>query len=74
MSENEQRLLEENRKLRSALAALLCAATCPIEGPSWATADAKRRNREMYESAVDSAFECFPDGGYNASGELARSN
>jgi len=73
MSDTEKRLIDENRKLRAALEALLCAATRPIEGPSWATPEAKRRNREMYEKAVSDAFECFPEG-YNGLEEMARSN
>lgn len=54
------------RKLRSALEGLICWAGETPDGPSWATPDAKKRNREMFEKALDEACDCFPEN-YNNS-------
>jgi hypothetical protein len=55
------RLKEEVLKLKAALAKLIPCAGRPPEGPVWATDDAKARNRQMYEDALDEACACFPD-------------
>jgi hypothetical protein len=50
------------KKLRRALAGLICWAGESPDGPAWASQDAKRRNREMFEAALRAAVECFPEG------------
>lgn len=54
-------LREENEKLKAALSQLICWAGHPAEGPSWATSEAKSRNKAMCEEAVQEACSCFPD-------------
>lgn len=53
-------LVSQNRRLRRALSALICWAGESPDGPSWATPEAKKRNRAMFEAALTAAYECFP--------------
>jgi alkylation response protein AidB-like acyl-CoA dehydrogenase len=54
-------LAAENYKLKLALERLLPWAGQSPDGPDWATPEAKARNREMCERAIDNAFDCFPE-------------
>jgi hypothetical protein len=63
----------ENAKLSKALAGLIPWVGEPAEGPSWATPEAKARNRAMCEKALEEACACFP-GDYNGFREQAESN
>ncbi len=54
-------LLEENAKLKKALAGVMPFVGLPAYGASWATPEAKSRNQEMCEQAFDFASSCFPD-------------
>lgn len=60
-------LTAQNNKLLRALSGLMCWAGCSPDGPSGATPEAKKRNREMYEEAVREASSCFPEhfGGFH---------
>jgi len=49
------------RELEQALANLIPWAGESPEGPSWATPEAKARNREMCEKAIQDACDCFPE-------------
>lgn len=66
-------LTEENQKLRSALAGLIPWAGCSPNDPSWATQDAKKKNQQMFDEALNTACECFPDD-YNGFNEMIMSN
>lgn len=67
------RLKAEYGKLRRALAGVIPWVGESAEGPSWATPEAKARNRAMCERALQEACACFPDD-YNGLRELAESN
>lgn len=69
----EDILTAEILKLRKALATLISCAGRSPEGPAWATPEAKRRNREMLDKAIDNACDCFPPD-YNGLEEIAASN
>jgi hypothetical protein len=60
-SENLDPVASQIRRLRRALADLICWAGCSPDGPDWATPEAKQRNREMFEAALQAAVECFPE-------------
>jgi hypothetical protein len=66
-------LAVENRKLRKALAGLIPWAGSLPEGPEWATAEAKQRNRAMFEKAIAEAFDCFPED-YDNLSEVTEAN
>lgn len=68
-----QRLAAENAKLRKALAGIIPWAGELPEGPSWATPEAKNRNRAMFNKALEDACDCFPED-YNGFQEIAESN
>jgi hypothetical protein len=51
----EQKLQAEIDRLRRALEALIPWAGLAPEGPSWATPEAKQRNREMFNKAIADA-------------------
>lgn len=68
-----RKLREENAKLRKALAGLIPWAGESPYGPTWATTDAKRRNKAMFDQAFQNACNCFPED-YNGLRELAESN
>lgn len=53
-------LLAENKKMREALEGLICWIGKSPDGPPWATPDAKRRSRQMFEEAMSRAVDCFP--------------
>lgn len=55
-----QLLTEENGKLRRALCLLIPWAGEQPDGPEWASAEAKSRNRQMFDDALAAALECFP--------------
>jgi hypothetical protein len=61
ISRETQRLSVENKRLKNALYDLLCWVDPNPEGPSWATPEARARNREMCESAVAAAYSCLPE-------------
>jgi hypothetical protein len=67
------RLKEENAKLREALAAVIPWVGEPAQGPSWATPEAKQRNKTMCEKVLNEACACFPDD-YNGFRELVEAN
>jgi hypothetical protein len=67
------RLRAENNKLRAALAALIPWAGESPDGPRCASAEAKQRNRTMFEEALRQACSCFPDD-YNSLQEIVESN
>ena len=73
MNTNEKKLLEQNKRLRSALAGLIPWAGEKPDGPGWATEDAKNRNIKMFESALNAACECF-DEDHGSSRSIAASN
>lgn len=54
-------LAAENKKLRMALSRLIPWVGILPDGPSWATTEAKVRNREACAKALSDADECFPE-------------
>lgn len=69
----ENRLKADNDKLRRALARVIPWVGMPAEGPSWATPEAKARNRDMCEKAFREACSCFPED-YNSIRSLTEQN
>jgi hypothetical protein len=53
-------LSDANRRLRAALEGLICWIGEPPDGPSWASPEAKQRNRRMFDAAMRRALDCFP--------------
>jgi len=53
-------LQKENEKLKAALSALIPWAGERPDGPDWATPQAKKINREMFDRALMQAVDCFP--------------
>lgn len=53
-------LQAEILKLRKALSELIPWAGESPSGPSWATDDAKARNKAEFERALAAACDCFP--------------
>jgi hypothetical protein len=70
---DEDPLAVEIAKLRKALAGVIPWVGFPAEGPSWATPDAKARNKAMCEKALQEACACFPDD-YNGFREQLNAN
>ena len=68
-----KQLIEENRKLKKALAGVIPWVGEPADGPKWATPEAKARNRAMCEEALNEACACFPED-YNGFREVIESN
>jgi hypothetical protein len=66
-------LIAENAKLKKALEGLICWIGVPPEGPSWATPEAKARNKAMFDAAMQAACDCFPED-YNGISELTKTN
>jgi hypothetical protein len=62
-----------NAKLKKALEGLICWIGVPPEGPSWATPEAKARNKAMFDAAMQAACDCFPED-YNGISELTKTN
>jgi len=54
-------VVEENAKFKKAIADLIPWAGCLPDGPSWATDEASKENRRMFEDAMNFACSCFPD-------------
>lgn len=55
------KLIIENSKLKKALEGLIVWAGETPGGPEWATPEAKARNRQMFEQALNEACNCFPE-------------
>lgn len=73
MSDTSETTKSENHKLKKALADLIPWAGILPEGPDWATPEAKAKNRQAFESALEAACACFPED-YNSIQEIADSN
>jgi hypothetical protein len=54
-------LKSELERLRNAMSRLMPWAGESPEGPSWATPEAKAKNRQEFEAAFTEATECFPE-------------
>lgn len=54
-------LVDENEKLKSALLLAIPWIGVNAEGPIWAAAEAKKKNRVMCEQAFEAATNCFPE-------------
>jgi hypothetical protein len=61
MSATIESLLAENKKLREALLLAIPWIGENREGPSWATAQAKKKNAAMCVEALNAAMRCLPD-------------
>jgi len=73
MSNKLELIAAENQKLKKALAALIPWAGHPADGPSWATPEAKARNKAMCDEAIADACACFP-ADYNECQEIVKAN
>ena len=54
-------IIAENTKLKNALSRLIPWAGESPEGPTWATPQAKDKNRAMFDEALKDAHACFPE-------------
>ncbi|MCH8830268.1 MAG: hypothetical protein IID45_11890 [Planctomycetes bacterium] len=66
-------LRADNEKLRNALKGLIPWAGEHPHGPGWATSEAKARNCQMFERALQDACDCFPED-HNGAREAISSN
>lgn len=53
-------LVAENEKLKRSLLLAIPWIGESMEGPAWATPEAKQKNRAMCERAIEAAMACFP--------------
>jgi hypothetical protein len=60
-TKNIETLIAENKKLKAALSRLIPWAGVSADSPDWATPEAKLRNRQMCEEAIENASNCFPE-------------
>ncbi len=70
LSETSEQSVEavaaENKKLKRALLLAIPWIGQNIEGPAWATPEARWKNRAMCEEALEAAMDCFPEPGVHS--------